>query len=47
VNQKTAKVLKRWAATEGKPAKEVKKWWLGLNRHEREIESRKIRVKTA
>jgi hypothetical protein len=45
VNQKTAKVLKRHAATSGKSAKEVKKWWLSLNRHEREVEGRKIRVK--
>ena len=45
MNQKTAKVLKRHAATTGKSAKEVKKWWLSLNRHEREVEGRKIRVK--
>ena len=47
VNQKTAKVLKRFAATSGKTAKEMKKWWLGLNRNEREAEGRKIRAKTA
>ena len=41
MNQKTAKVLKRFAATSGKTAKEVKKWWLGLNRNEREAEGRK------
>ena len=45
VNQKTAKVLKRHAATSNKTAKEVKKWWLSLNRHEREIEGRKLRAK--
>ena len=47
MNQKTAKVLKRWAAASGKSSKEVKKWWLGLNRMEREVEGRKIRAKTA
>jgi hypothetical protein len=47
VNQKTAKVLKRWAASSGKTAKEIKKWWLSLNRFEREAEGRKIRSKTA
>jgi len=46
VNQKTAKVLKRYAATSGKSAKEVKKWWLALNRHEREVEGRKLRAKS-
>ena len=47
MNQKTAKVLKRFAATSGKSAKDVKKWWLGLNRHEREVEARKLRAKQA
>ena len=47
MNQKTAKVLKRHAAASGKPAKEVKKWWLGLNRDQREVEGRKLRVKPA
>jgi hypothetical protein len=46
VNQKTAKVLKRHAAATGKSAKDVKKWWLGLNRHEREAEGRKLRAKS-
>ena len=45
MNQKTAKVLKRWAASAGKSAKEAKKWWLGLNSKQRGIEGRKIRVK--
>ena len=43
MNQKTAKILKRWAATSGKSAKEAKKWWLALNRHQREAEGRRIR----
>lgn len=47
MNQKTAKVLKRHAATSGKSAKDVKKWWLGLNKHEREVEGRKLRAKDA
>jgi hypothetical protein len=43
MNQKTAKMLKRWAATSGKTPREAKKWWLSLNRFEREAESRRIR----
>lgn len=47
MNQKTAKMLKRWAVTSGKPAREVKRWWLALNRIERDAEGRKIRTKIA
>ena len=46
MNQKTAKMLKRWAISSGKTTREVKRWWLALNRIEREAEGRKIR-KTA
>ena len=45
VNQKTAKMLKRWAIASGKTTREVKRWWLSLNRFEREAEGRKIRAK--
>jgi hypothetical protein len=45
VNQKTAKMLKRWAITSGKTTRDVKRWWLSLNRFEREAEARKIRTK--
>jgi hypothetical protein len=47
VNQKTAKMLKRWAVTSGKTTREVKRWWLALNKIERGAEGRKIRTKTA
>lgn len=47
MNQKTAKILKRWAATSGKSAKEAKKWWLSLNRNEKEAEGRRIRAALA
>ena len=47
MNQKTAKMLKRWAISEGKTTREVKRWWLSLNRFEREAEGRKIKAKTA
>lgn len=47
VNQKTAKMLKRWAISSGKPARDLKKWWLSLNKIEREAEGRKIRAKIA
>jgi hypothetical protein len=47
VNQKTAKMLKRWAVTSGKTTREVKRWWLALNKNERDAEGRKIRTKTA
>ena len=45
MNQKTAKMLKRWAISSGKTTREVKRWWLALNRIEREAEGRKIRAK--
>jgi len=38
-------MLKRWAISSGKPARELKKWWLALNKIEREAEGRKIRAK--
>jgi hypothetical protein len=47
VNQKTAKMLKRWASMSGKSVRDVKRWWLSLNREEREVEGRKIRAQTA
>ena len=47
MNQKTAKILKRWAATSGKSAKEAKKWWLSLNRNQKEAEGRRIRATLA
>jgi hypothetical protein len=47
VNQKTAKMLKRWAIASGKTTREVKRWWLSLNRFEREAEGKKIRAKEA
>ena len=46
MNQKAAKMLKRWAITSGKTTREVKRWWLSLNRFEREAEGRKIRAQT-
>ena len=45
MNQKTAKMLKRHAITSGKSTREVKRWWLSLNRFEREAEGKKIRAK--
>jgi hypothetical protein len=39
-------MLKRWAIASGKTTREVKRWWLSLNRFEREAEGRKIRAKT-
>jgi hypothetical protein len=47
VNQKTAKMLKRFAIASGKTTREVKRWWLALNRFERETEGRKMRAKAA
>ena len=44
MNQKTVKMLKRWAIASGKTTREVKRWWLSLNRFEREAEGRKIRA---
>ena len=46
MNQKTAKMLKRWAISSGKTTREVKRWWLSLNRFERETEGRKMKTKT-
>jgi hypothetical protein len=39
-------MLKRWAISSGKTTREVKRWWLSLNRFEREAEGRKMKTKT-
>ncbi len=44
MNQKTAKLLKKWASTAAKKPREVKKWWQSLNRLERAAERRRIRA---
>jgi hypothetical protein len=44
VNQKTAKLLTRWASKSGKKERELKRWWLALDRKQREAERKKIRA---
>lgn len=45
MNQKTAKLLKRWASVAGQKARDVKRWWLTLDRHQRAAERRRMREK--
>jgi hypothetical protein len=42
VNQKTAKLLSRWASKSGKKERELKRWWQTLDRKQREAERKKI-----
>ena len=42
MNQKTAKLLSRWASKSGKKERELKRWWLTLDRKQREAERKKI-----
>lgn len=45
VNQKTVKLLKRWASAESKKPKEVRGWWRReLNQFQRAVERRRIRT---
>lgn len=45
VNQKTVKLLKRWASAESKNPKEVRAWWRReLNQFQRAVERRRIRT---
>lgn len=42
MNQKTAKLLSRWAGKSGKKERELKRWWATLDRKQREAERKKI-----
>lgn len=44
MNQKTAKLLTKWSSHASKQPREVKRWWLSLNRAERAVERRRIRL---
>ncbi|HET9514894.1 MAG TPA: hypothetical protein VFO95_13260 [Gemmatimonadales bacterium] len=45
MNQKTVKLLKRWASAESKNPKEVRAWWRReLNQFQRAVERRRIRT---
>ncbi len=44
MNQKTAKLLKKWATTDGTKPREVRRWWLALNRQQRTAEGRRFRT---
>lgn len=45
MNQKTVKLLKKWAGAESKNPKEVRAWWhRELNRFQRAAERRRIRT---
>lgn len=43
MNQKTAKLLKKWARATSKPPREVKRWWMTLDWQTRTAERIKIR----
>ncbi|RMG68235.1 MAG: hypothetical protein D6715_02755 [Calditrichaeota bacterium] len=42
MNQKTAKLLHRYASHSGQNVKELKKWWLSLNHMERARERQRM-----
>lgn len=42
MNQKTAKMLSRWASKSGKKERELKRWWGTLDRKQRAAERKKI-----
>ena len=42
VNQKTAKMLSRWAGKSGKKERDLKRWWNTLDRKQRAAERKKI-----
>jgi len=45
MNQKTAKLLKKYAGVTGEKSRDVVKSWLSLNQHQRAAERRRIRGK--
>jgi hypothetical protein len=45
MNQKTAKLLKKYAGATGEQWREVVRSWLSLNRHQRAADRRRIRAK--
>lgn len=42
MNQKTAKMLSRWAGKSGKKERDLKRWWNTLDRKQRAAERKKI-----
>ncbi len=42
MNQKTAKLLHRYASHSGQNVKELKEWWMSLNRFERTRERQRM-----
>ncbi|MGH8458019.1 MAG: hypothetical protein ACRESV_01605, partial [Nevskiales bacterium] len=47
VNQRTAKLLKKWASSTKKPSRGLKRWWNSLNRNQKAVERRRIRAEIA
>ena len=43
MNQKTAKLLKKWAGHESDKPRDTRRWWLRLTRSQRAVERAKIR----
>lgn len=43
MNQKTAKLLKKWARANSKSPREVKRWWMSLDWHTRTAERVKMK----
>jgi hypothetical protein len=44
VNSRTAKLIKKWAAATKKPPRELKRWWITLNKFQRDAERRRMRA---
>jgi len=42
MNEKTAKLLKKFASATSQNEREVKRWWHTLNQHERASERKKM-----
>lgn len=44
MNEKTAKLLKRWAFATSQKERDVKRWWHTLNQHERATERQRMQA---
>lgn len=47
MNQKTAKLLTKYAAQTNKKKKEVRRWWISLEWHKRHAERERIKKELA
>ena len=47
MNERTTKLLKKWASVTKKESRELTRWWLSLNKFQRTAERKKMKAELA